>query len=185
MGKKKKQQVSQAEIWDDSALIRSWDDALAEYKLYHSIHARGERVEDVLRDIEAQEEGTVFESAATNGGQDRAEAVDSEMLEDGEVADEEEKPVRQDEGIESTDPATSSPNAHHYHQQAPGANDGGYGPGAPTMPNAVLGRVEDEALKNLMMSWYFAGYYTGLYEGQQQAAQTPAQRPSGDRKEAD
>lgn len=29
--------------------------------------------------------------------------------------------------------------------------------------------VQDEGLKNLMMSWYFAGYYTGLYEGQQQA----------------
>ena len=28
--------------------------------------------------------------------------------------------------------------------------------------------VKDEALKNLMMSWYYAGYYTGLYEGQQQ-----------------
>lgn len=31
--------------------------------------------------------------------------------------------------------------------------------------------VQDEALKNLMMSWYYAGYYTGLYEGQQQASQ--------------
>ena len=30
-----------------------------------------------------------------------------------------------------------------------------------------LSVVEDEGLKNLMMSWYFAGYYTGLYEGQQ------------------
>jgi hypothetical protein len=28
---------------------------------------------------------------------------------------------------------------------------------------------QDEALKNLMMSWYYAGYYTGLYEGQQRA----------------
>lgn len=28
--------------------------------------------------------------------------------------------------------------------------------------------VKDEALRNLMMSWYYAGYYTGLYEGQQQ-----------------
>lgn len=27
--------------------------------------------------------------------------------------------------------------------------------------------VKDEALRNLMMSWYYAGYYTGLYEGQQ------------------
>ena len=31
--------------------------------------------------------------------------------------------------------------------------------------------VEDEGLKNLMMSWYFAGYYTGLYEGQQRGKQ--------------
>lgn len=30
-------------------------------------------------------------------------------------------------------------------------------------------QVQDENLKRLMMSWYFAGYYTGLYEGQQQA----------------
>ena len=29
--------------------------------------------------------------------------------------------------------------------------------------------VKDETLKNLMMSWYYAGYHTGLYEGQQQA----------------
>lgn len=32
--------------------------------------------------------------------------------------------------------------------------------------------VKDEALKNLMMSWYYAGYYTGLYEGQQQVENT-------------
>lgn len=34
--------------------------------------------------------------------------------------------------------------------------------------------VQDEAMKNLMMSWYYAGYYTGLYEGQQKALQTQA-----------
>jgi len=32
--------------------------------------------------------------------------------------------------------------------------------------------VHDEGLKNLLMSWYYAGYYTGLYEGQQQARST-------------
>jgi hypothetical protein len=32
MGKKKKQ-LSQAEIWDDSALLDSWNEALAEYKV--------------------------------------------------------------------------------------------------------------------------------------------------------
>ena len=31
MGKRK--ELSQAEIWDDSALLRSWDDALEEYKV--------------------------------------------------------------------------------------------------------------------------------------------------------
>jgi hypothetical protein len=32
----------------------------------------------------------------------------------------------------------------------------------------VLNAVQDEGLKNLLISWYYAGYYTGLYEGQQQ-----------------
>lgn len=27
--------------------------------------------------------------------------------------------------------------------------------------------VHDDAMKNIMMSWYYAGYYTGLYEGKQ------------------
>jgi hypothetical protein len=29
--------------------------------------------------------------------------------------------------------------------------------------------VQDESLRNLMMSWYYAGYYTGYHEGQQKA----------------
>jgi hypothetical protein len=28
--------------------------------------------------------------------------------------------------------------------------------------------VQDENMKNIMMSWYYAGYYTGLHAGQQQ-----------------
>ncbi|KAB5582689.1 hypothetical protein GE09DRAFT_1049667 [Coniochaeta sp. 2T2.1] len=35
------------EIWDDSALIESWNDALAEYKKYHSIHAKGGSLDDL------------------------------------------------------------------------------------------------------------------------------------------
>jgi len=44
----------------------------------------------------------------------------------------------------------------------------------PAQENNVLGKkqtdilvVQDEKLKNLLMSWYYAGYYTGLYTGQQ------------------
>ena len=38
MGKGKKE-LSHAEVWDDSALLQSWDDALAEYKvsLFHDM----------------------------------------------------------------------------------------------------------------------------------------------------
>ncbi len=36
MGKKRKQ-LSQAEVWDDSALVQSWDDALEEYKVFYDI----------------------------------------------------------------------------------------------------------------------------------------------------
>ena len=43
----------------------------------------------------------------------------------------------------------------------------------PPHPNARLFTdiciVQDADLKNLMISWYYAGYYTGLYEGQQKA----------------
>jgi hypothetical protein len=61
-------------------------------------------------------------------------------------------------------------------------------PGAGAMPQALMNSgkpecfmcdritreanaftVQDEGLKNLMMSWYYAGYYTGLLEGQQKA----------------
>ena len=35
MGKKRKE-LSQAEVWDDSALLQSWDEALAEYKVVFS-----------------------------------------------------------------------------------------------------------------------------------------------------
>ena len=44
---------------------------------------------------------------------------------------------------------------------------------APPLPPHLVGAVQDEGLKNLLMSWYYAGYYTGLYEGQQKGQATP------------
>jgi len=35
--------------------------------------------------------------------------------------------------------------------------------------SAVLPTIQDEAMRNLMMSWYYAGYYTGIQEGRQKA----------------
>lgn len=39
--------------------------------------------------------------------------------------------------------------------------------------------VQNDDLKNLMMSWYYAGYYTGLYEGKQQGYASAMQREEG------
>lgn len=48
-------------------------------------------------------------------------------------------------------------------------------PGAPSLapppPPHLVGSVQDECLKNLLMSWYYAGYYTGLYEGEKKGQQ--------------
>ncbi|KAJ4357639.1 uncharacterized protein N0V89_002215 [Didymosphaeria variabile] len=40
--------------WDDSALINSWDDAVAEYQKYHSISKSGQRLEDALTEEELE-----------------------------------------------------------------------------------------------------------------------------------
>ncbi|KAG6004808.1 hypothetical protein E4U21_000764 [Claviceps maximensis] len=39
--------LSHEEVWDDSALIDSWNEALAEYKKYHSIYAKGGSIRDL------------------------------------------------------------------------------------------------------------------------------------------
>ncbi|KAH0390069.1 hypothetical protein KCU89_g16003, partial [Aureobasidium melanogenum] len=49
-------QLPENEIWDDSVLVHSWNEALEEYKKYHSMSARGERIEDVLDVVEKEEE---------------------------------------------------------------------------------------------------------------------------------
>lgn len=49
---------------------------------------------------------------------------------------------------------------------------------APPLPPHLVGSVQDEGLKNLLMSWYYAGYYTGLYEGGKKGRQMAKQSDS-------
>lgn len=39
--------------------------------------------------------------------------------------------------------------------------------------------VQDDGMKKLMMSWYYAGYYTGLHEGKQQGFASALGRQQG------
>ncbi|KAF7537263.1 hypothetical protein G7Z17_g12885 [Cylindrodendrum hubeiense] len=148
MGRNQKE-LSHEEMWDDSALIDSWNEALQEYKKYHSVHAKGGSV----RDLEPVNRA----AAETETQSDQPE----ESLEDAEIAGE----------TRAVDKGTADEKGKSAMQDGP-SNHGPKG-GLGAFPvQAVLGSVQDENLKKLLMSWYYAGYYTGLFEGQQQAQQS-------------
>ncbi|KAI1460865.1 hypothetical protein F4805DRAFT_415888 [Annulohypoxylon moriforme] len=138
-----KEGLSHNEIWDDSALVNSWNDALEEYKKYHSIHKNGGNVEDLLKSNQTSDAKTETEDVRKPSSP-RSPKTDSEMR--GEASN-----GGQEDG-------TSTFQHSHPHGGAPG-------------PQGLLGSVRDEGLKRLLMSWYYAGYYTGLYEGQQNQSQ--------------
>ncbi|KAJ5179701.1 hypothetical protein N7492_002911 [Penicillium capsulatum] len=182
MGKPKDAALTHEEIWDDSALVQSWDEAVEEYQLYHSIHAKGENVEDVLKEAEAS--GLANEA-------DPLEDTEDVAAEDVPMEAESENVVEPDESTtttQTTQNIAGEPQASTAESTTASVPDPtlGPGPGTMPMPGPVLSNskemcksshediltvllVQDENLKRLMMSWYFAGYYTGLYEGQQQA----------------
>ncbi|KAL3450855.1 hypothetical protein BJX65DRAFT_305011 [Aspergillus insuetus] len=160
MGKNKGpgQGLTQEEIWDDSALVQSWDEAVEEYRLYHSIHAKGENVEDVLREAEAvaQEEA---KAAAAAGSWTRVNLEKDDDMADAEPA-----------------PAAHVPEATGSTQRIDqpskdGSTAAWTAPQAGGMPHPGFPQGQDESLKNLMMAWYYAGYYTAQYEAQQQKNQ--------------
>ncbi|KAI4251327.1 MAG: hypothetical protein LQ352_004916 [Teloschistes flavicans] len=174
MGKKRKQ-LSHEEIWDDSALLDSWDAALQEYQFYHSIHARGERVEDVLDQAEASEESPDRLPANPANGVSFSEDLEDGEVEDGQIEDgppmdtavkEEFVNLEQDDiPIQQGDAPTSI--LESTIQSAPLL---------PEIPPSLTDVVKDQDLKNVMMSWYYAGYYTGLYEGQKKSSATGSVR---------
>ncbi|KAF2759595.1 hypothetical protein EJ05DRAFT_484535 [Pseudovirgaria hyperparasitica] len=138
--------------WDDSALIDSWDMALAEYKRYHSIHARGENVKDIIKNAEV-------EAGLKNM------PLDDELppMNNYKQDDQDVKEAVKDRNTSEQPPDTA---------QAP-TNV------SVELPQALLAtggqscdlnfEIPDEQLKNLMMAWYYAGYHTGLVEGQRKA----------------
>jgi len=72
---------------------------------------------------------------------------------------------KQEVAIQPTQAAVPS-SVDKSRQQSPGSPNKTVPP--PLIPQTFVGGVGNEPLRNLMMSWYYAGYYTGLYEGQQQ-----------------
>ncbi|KAF9870519.1 hypothetical protein CkaCkLH20_12009 [Colletotrichum karsti] len=153
-------EMTHAEMWDDSALIESWNEALDEYKKYHSIHAKGGRLEDI--DLQEKSEPQYGQATHLTTGSE-TKAVDQPETVDGEEAANETKGAERSTDVQ---PTAGVPIANTI------SGHSGSVPSPATMgPQGLLGSVQDEGLKRLLMSWYYAGYYTGLYEGQQQKQQ--------------
>lgn len=57
-------------------------------QLYHSIHARGERIEDVLRSAEAADLESTEKKDSISAARDHNDGTKSDDLEDGELEDE-------------------------------------------------------------------------------------------------
>ncbi|KAL1586682.1 hypothetical protein WHR41_04617 [Cladosporium halotolerans] len=152
--------LTHEEIWDDSDLQASWDDALAEYKKYHSLAAKGEQID--LDKLENEEESqALLKPAATQAHQQPL--PNSTHSATGASA---QATAAAEHVSESSMPATAVPSTATGPSVPPSTN----GPLAgAAMPQALLSTMQDEGMKNLVMSWYYAGYYTGLLEGQQKA----------------
>ncbi|PNP40538.1 hypothetical protein TGAMA5MH_07535 [Trichoderma gamsii] len=136
------------EVWDDSLLIDSWNEALQEYKKYHSIHAKG----GSIRDLEQAE-------ASSSKVAEALKAEESANEPSTQKQKEHEEPLNKNAAADNTE----------QHSKQPGHNFNSIPSAFPSQ--AILGTVRDDNLKKLLMSWYYAGYYTGLFEGQQQAQQ--------------
>ncbi|KAK3631511.1 hypothetical protein LTR56_012265 [Elasticomyces elasticus] len=146
--------ASHAEVWDDSALVNSWNEALEEYKKYHSLAAKGEKVELVLDRVEKGEVETGdLEGVNANNSADVPVLVNGNSTSSTNSTN---RPVEEGSLPTGAQPLTTT-------QAMPAAS------ATAAVPQMLLNQVQDDGLKNVMMSWYYAGYYTGLYEGQQKA----------------
>ncbi|WQF81587.1 Putative survival motor neuron protein oligomerization [Colletotrichum destructivum] len=162
-------EMTHAEMWDDSALIDSWNEALDEYKASGPLPSHGRRWFPSTLDAQLQAVDQPEIVPGTEGASKTEVAGNSTEVK--QPLDPSGNPGRSEklgsvlmhlvQNDSSDVPIAKAVSGH-----------GGNGLGPATMgPQSLLGTVQDEGLKKLLMSWYYAGYYTGLYEGQQQQQQ--------------
>ncbi|RVX73132.1 hypothetical protein B0A52_02259 [Exophiala mesophila] len=179
---------AQAEIWDDSALLRSWDDAVKEYEYYHSIHARGEDVEKILREAEAGEtdvDTTSQDVSMDPGGWEEVKGDAALLrrdanLDDGtHLAQQETVGVNHETSAHSQDDNGASATRTKTDEAVPSTSNvpstgsnSLIGPQIPLPSNntaADSSTSQDQTLENIKMAYYWAGYYSGLHDGQRQS----------------
>jgi hypothetical protein len=176
-------ELTHNQIWDDSALINSWNDAVKEYEYYHSLmllpSAERERIlDEEERREEAEVEAEDKDREVVNGEKGNGVVKGGEAGEDGEEGE-----IDEDNGGEEgeVDEDGEGSGAHgtkvngigKARSEAHGKEHGPVLPPGPSMQqqseeNGAQARLQDQTLENLKMAYYWAGYYSGLYDGQQQ-----------------
>ncbi|KAK5661508.1 hypothetical protein OQA88_11412 [Cercophora sp. LCS_1] len=139
--------LSHDEIWDDSALVNSWNEALDEYNKYHSVFANGGTVDDIpVIKKENPQQSAKPETEPTG-----------EPIESEDAADQ----------LNSIETRANIPLPQQLNGSAANHHQGVGEAAAPAIGPQLLAGIQDDDLKRLLMSWYYAGYYTGLFEGKQ------------------
>ncbi|KZZ98173.1 hypothetical protein AAP_00434 [Ascosphaera apis ARSEF 7405] len=155
--------LTHAQIWDDSSLVQSWNEAAEEYKKYHSIHARGEDMDDLL---EKYENGILGDDLGLEAIDDVVSSGDQVIVND-QTVDMDIEPETDEANKEDEETSTNQDTKPTQQTKADLPDTTVNEPMASTLLTLPAGSNED--LKALMMSWYYAGYYTGLQEGKRQA----------------
>ncbi|KAM7217769.1 hypothetical protein V8F06_006903 [Rhypophila decipiens] len=177
--------IDQDGVWDDSALVDSWNEALQEYNKYHSIKAKGGTVEDIEGELKAVR--AKWDAKPEQETEDAGEPINMEVEQESSVMDgvstskSDETPLAKEEPSTTPNHNVTTVSEEDQKQQqgtapqpplpAPAADPRAAAFG----PQTVLGTVQDEGLKKVLLAWYYAGYYTGLMEGQQQSQQKPSE----------
>lgn len=181
--------LSHEEIWDDSALLRSWNDALAEYEFYHSIHAKGEDVEEVLKRAELEAQTRPSDEVGVNGEQLQGQVEIDQRMADDIVTTQRDKGAGsdgEDEGeiVEDDNTQVTTMKELQAEEGQPLLSSSAMLPADPGLEPAT-GRMEpgermsgntervgssaEQLLENIKMSYYWAGYYSGLYDAQRES----------------
>ncbi|KAJ4144648.1 hypothetical protein LMH87_003523 [Akanthomyces muscarius] len=92
------------DMWDDSVLVDSWNEALDEYKKYHSIHAKG----GTIKELKALSSRTADEVEAAADSGDATMQLDQGSIQ---VKPEEQKPEGGVPEAARSAPAISPPQA--------------------------------------------------------------------------
>lgn len=135
-------------------------------QMYHSLHAQGVNIQEFLKQQEEkQDEDSTMEAA-------KISLKDENLVKD-EGAAPDAIEIEETNAVLDDQPTSTAANTEGETTSMPGP--------ATQMPQFLMGgSTQSDGLKNLMMSWYWAGYYTGLHEGRQQG-----QSSSSDQKAAD